>query len=172
MATWLNNDGLLQKFGNDQATPARVGKHSTDGEYQELVVRIVGTEVGANASPTIYKEVGIPQGAQIESAKIYVKTAFDSAADNATLTIGVWSDDGDGTYTVVDADGIDATVAQTALDPTGDTVACDGAMTVSPASKIAVSNNERDVYISAEYGTAAFTAGEADLVVRYRMPMA
>lgn len=172
MATWLNNDGLLIKFGNDQATPARVGKLSTAGEYQEIVVRIVGTEVGSSASPTIYKEVGIPQGAHIESAKLYVKTAFDSAADNATLTLGIWSDDGDGTYTVVDADGIDATIAQTALDPAGDTVACDGDMTTSPETLIAVANNTRPVYISAEYGTAAFTAGVADLVVSYRGPLA
>lgn len=172
MTVWLNEDGLKIRFGNDQATVSRVGKLSTDGETQEIVVRIVGTEVGANGNATIYSDVGIPQGAYIEKATLYVKTAFDSAADNATLTLGVWSDDGDGTFTVVDADGIDATIAQTALDPAGDTVACDGDMTTAPETLIAVANNTRPVYISAEYGTAAFTAGVADLVVKYRGPVA
>jgi hypothetical protein len=166
--SWLNDDGLTVKFGNEQSDLSRVGRVSTKGDEQELVIRIVGSELAATATPTFYTDAGIPQGAHIVSATLFVSTAFDSAGDSATLTIGVFSDDGDGTYTVVDADGIDAAILQTAIDANGDQVACNGDMTSAPETLIAVSNNTRPVYVTAGYGTEAFTAGVADLVVVYR----
>lgn len=165
--TWLNSDGLTVRFGTEQATPSVIGKTSTAGEIQELVLKVVGIDLPDIATPTIYSDVGIPQGAHIVNAVFYVDVAFAGAS--GTLTFGVWSDDGDGTYTVVDADGIDATIAVTAIDAVGDQVACDGDMTSAPETKIAVSNNTRDVYLSAGRDASnAFTAGSGRLVVRYR----
>ena len=166
MTTWLNADGLNINFGTDQAALGRVGKTSTAGDVQELVVRLIGTEIPATASQKIFTEAGIPQGAHIVSATLYVIDAFEGSS--ATLDLGVWSDDGDGTYTVVDADGIDVDIAVTAIDADGDQVACDGDMVSAPETLIAVSINTRPVYLSAGYATAAFTAGIADLVVKYR----
>ena len=76
------------------------------------------------------------------------------------MTIGTYQQDG----TVVDADGIDATIALAAL-AANKAVACDGAAAGGTATVGA-----NDVYIEAIYGTAAFTAGEAKLVIEYIEP--
>ena len=93
-------------------------------------------------------------------------TAFTSGG-SATLTMGLWNDDGDGTYSVYDADGIDATIALTAIDAIGDHVLCDGAK-VGSGSGVLAGTGSRDLYVSALYATAAFTAGEAELAIVYR----
>ena len=140
--------------------------------------------------------LGIPSGAHIISATLYVTEAFTSGG-SGTLTIGLWNDDGDGTYTVLDSDGIDATIAKTAIDAiadlsvviTGDTgqpaaflpitvnqaidaigdhLACDGALVGSAAAALAGTAG-RPLYVSAIFATAAFTAGVADLVIKYRV---
>lgn len=166
--SWLNNDGLTVRFGGEQGTASAVGKKLTKGDTQELVLKVVGVDLPDIASPTIYDDVGIPQGAHIMSATFYVDVAF--AGTSGTLTFGVWSDDGDGTFTVVDADGIDATIAVTAIDAIGDQVACDGDMTSAPETKIAVSNNTRPVFLSAGRDASnPFTAGSGRLVVKYRL---
>lgn len=166
MTAWVNNDGLAVKFGLDQATPDRVSKVSTAGEVKQLVVKIVGTEVPATDAP-LSSLTGLPDKAFIISAQLYVTTAF--VGSSATLDIGLWSDDGDGTYTVIDMDGIGVAIATTALDTVGqgadDFTECGGALIGVRLSTI---SGARDVLVSTHYNTAAFTAGEATLVINYK----
>ena len=167
MATWVNSDGLRVNFGLDQVTPERAAKVNTLGEVKQLVVKILGTEVPSTDAP-LSKMTGIPDKAFIVSAQLYVTTAFVGAS--ATLDIGLWSDDGDGTYTVIDMDGIDAAIATTALDTVGqgadDFTECDGALVGVRLNTVA---GGRDVLVSTHYNTAAFTAGEATLVINYKI---
>jgi len=79
----------------------------------------------------------------------------------------LWNDDGDGTFSVNDADGIDATIALSAINAIGEHVACDGALVGSNAAFTA-GTGDRPLFVSCSYGTAAFTAGNADLVIKYR----
>lgn len=165
MTAWVNADGLTVNFGNDQAVAAKAGQVSTAGEEQQLVVRIVGADVPATDAPvSIY--AGIPQNAIIISAELYVTTAFVGV--NATLDIGLMSDDGDGTYTTLDDDGLDAAIATTALDTLNgadDYTLCDGALIGTRPAAVA---GGRDFLVSYGYNTAAFTAGEATLVIKYK----
>ena len=166
MSTWVNKDGLEVRYGNTQAAVSRVGKTSSMGEEQELIIDIVGTEVAATATPTIYKHTGLPQGAHFVSATFYVETAFTSTG-SATLDLGLWSDDGDGTFTVVDADGIDVDIALTAIDAAGDVIACDGA---DVGTVIDTVSGGRDLLVVAGYATASLTAGKGKLVCKYLKP--
>ena len=84
-------------------------------------------------------------------------TAFTSGG-SATLGIGAYNSAG----SAIDADGIDATIALTAINATTKAVACDGALVGG-----AVMTGAADAYIKANYGTAAFTAGAAKLVITY-----
>jgi len=163
MVEWVNDDGLLVRFGLDQAKIAREGKVSVKGEEAELVVTIVGTEVPATASQLLYKQAGLPQGAHLVSATFYTDVIFTSGGA-ATLDIGLWSDDGDGTYTVNDANGIDAAVAITAIDALGEVVACDGALVGTVVPTV---TGGRPLVVSVGYGTAAYTAGQGRLVIKY-----
>ena len=165
---WTNDDGLNIKFGNERSVVSVEGAVSTMGDEAQAVFKITGTDLtSSSALIAAHPTVGIPDGAHIISATLYVTTAFTSAG-SATLTVGLFNDDGDGTYSVNDADGIDATVAITAIDAIGDHVACDGALVGSGAIALA-GTGDRPLYVSALYATAAFTAGAADLVVKYRV---
>ena len=163
--TWVNSDGLTVRFGLEQAAVAKVGRVSTAGEDQQVVALINGVDVPSTDAPlSIY--TGIPQNAVIVNAELYVTTAF--AGTNATLDIGLWSDDGDGTYTVVDKDGLFAQIATTALDTlNGADDYAVGAGALVGTRPTAVTGG-RDFLISCAYNTAAFTAGVATLVVTYR----
>ncbi len=161
MTTWVNSDGLEVKFGTEQYDPSQggaLGNVGGDGELMEVIVR--GDEVPTADAP-INIDIQIPDGAFLDTATLYVTEAFLSAGA-ATLDLGIFSDDGDGTYTVVDADGIDAAVAKATLVADAKIV-CDGALIGTT-----LDTNTRNLVLSYGFGTAAFTSGEARLVVKYR----
>ena len=164
---WTNNDGLNVRFWTEKGAAVKSGHLSTMGDEKQAVFTITGTDLGSSdALLDTHPLVGIPDGSHIISATIYVTTAFTSGG-SATLTIGLWNDDGDGTFSVNDADGIDATIALSAINAIGETISCDGALVGNNAIALA-GTSDRPLYVSAYYATAAFTAGVLDLVIRYR----
>lgn len=169
-ATWTNADGLVVGFGthsDDNRVPAV--QANRDG-YRVITMTFTGTELEDIASLTaasLFPQTPrIPRGSLIHRATFQVVTAFDSAGDAGTLTIGTVAYGAIGT--VDDVDGIDATVAQSAIDAIGETVICNGALVGGTVPVGATSNT--DVAIVAGYATAAFTAGEGILVVEYSLP--
>lgn len=98
----------------------------------------------------------IPAGSVILSAT-WVTTTEVTSGGSATLTIGTYNSAG----TAIDADGIDATVALTAINAVGETVRCDGAHLTTGGY---VSAN---AYIGMIYATAAYTAGAGKLIIEY-----
>jgi len=164
---WTNSDGLNVSFGLEKATPSVEGILSTMGDEHSVVVNLDYANItGSDALVSTHPSAGIPDNVHITSATLYVKTAFTSGG-SATLSIGLWNDDGDGTFSVNDADGIDATIALTAINAIGEHVACDGAL-VGSNGTFTAGTGDRPLFVSVAYGTAAFTAGNADLVIKYR----
>lgn len=96
----------------------------------------------------------IPANARITSATLRVITAF---AGGTSYNIGLYEEDA----TVIDADGIDAAIALTAIDAIGETVDCDGALVGNTAG---IGTAAGSVRIAA---TGTFTAGKATLQVEY-----
>jgi len=165
---WTNDDGLNVRFGLEKGTAAKEGAMSTLGDESELKVNIDYTDATSTDAPvSTHPLAGIPSGAHIVSATFYVKTAF--VGTSGTLDIGLWHDDGDGTFSVYDLDGIDAAIAVTAIDAIGDHVACDGALVGSGAVALA-GTGDRPLFVSAKgHASNDFTAGNGDLVVKYRV---
>lgn len=156
--SYTNADGLRILTDADQG---RVGGEGVTARSarQVLVIDIAGTSVGSSfgASNIDPLAPAIPANAIIVNADLVITTPFTSGGA-ATLTIGTYNAAG----TAIDADGIDATIAITAIDADGDVVQCDGAqvsglVTVGGAA----------AYVGAIYGTAAFTAGAAKLIIEY-----
>jgi hypothetical protein len=164
-----NADGLTQHYGTRDVDEQAVTREVAGaGAVHELIVDFDYTDIGATAV-SFWKEdsgggatpdspsgihAAIPDGAFIKSATLLVKTAFVGAT--ATLNIGTYEKDG----TAIDADGIDATIAVTAIDANDDVVICDGAQVGAVLAN-------GPAYIGMDYDTAAFTAGAARLVVEY-----
>ncbi len=155
-ATWTNSDGLVVGFGTREVTTSAGAKVSSNDATEQVVLKIKGTDLAdavAVDSDAIVHGVLIPNDALIVKADLFVTTAFTSGG-SAVLDIGLYQEDG----TSVDDDGIDAAIAVAAL-VTDAVVACNGADvgTVTAGA----------VKVGASYDTAAFTAGEATLVVEY-----
>ena len=158
-----NADGLQVRFGTEASGYSRkkAGKVSTSGAMEALTVDFTydklptftsdlnndGTLNGFNIG-----DAGLPDGAHITKATLMVTVAF---AGGTSYNIG--------TYTVagsaIDADGIDAAIALTAIDAVGDVILCDGA-------QVGGTLLTADGYLVVA-ATGTFTAGAAKLVVEY-----
>lgn len=156
--SYVNADGLEILTAGEQGIAAKRGT-SLSSQKKALVLNITGTEVPSAAATPQDHDAFIPAGSYITGAHLIVTSAFTSGG-SATLTIGTYTQAG----AAVDADGIDAAIALAAIGA-DKAVACDGAA-VGGADTVGAN----DVYVEAIYGTAAFTAGEAKLVIEYIEP--
>lgn len=153
-ATWTNSDGLVVGFGQRTPEVNSGAKVSLGGKRQQVVLKIKGTDVPlSDVSAQLVNAVEIPADALLESAKLFVTTAFAGAT--AVLNIGLYNAS---TGAAVAAQGIDAAIAVATLVDNA-VVACDG---TSLGTVLA-----QRTKIGVDYDTAAFTAGEATLVVEY-----
>lgn len=158
--SYTNADGLRVLTGLDRGAVLYQGTTAGFGPLKALVIDIpdftaIGSSFGSsNIDP---QHPTIPANAVIINADLIMSTAATSGG-SATLTIGTYNSAG----TAVDADGIDATIALTAIDAIGDVVQCDGAQVNG-----LVTVGTAPVYVGWIYGTAAFTAGAATLVIQY-----
>lgn len=156
--SWTNNDGLKILFGTEQATQGYGGVVKHDGEG--VIVRWdLDSSLFASTDTKylILDNVYLPAGAIIREASLYVTTGF--VGSGATLDIGLVRKDG----TEIDYDGIDAAIAVTALDTIGERVSCDGALVASTGGGAL----GYDGYLCIDTDTATFTAGKAQLYIKY-----
>lgn len=157
--SYTNADGLYVLTHADQGAVQDKGSTIT-GVRRSLVVDIpdftaIGTTFGAsNIDPL---DAVIPAGAIITNAVLKITTAATSSS-TATLTIGTYTAAG----AAIDADGIDAAIALTAIDAAQDVVQCNGAQVGG-----LVTVGTADAYVGLIYGTAAYTAGAGKLVIEY-----
>ena len=168
MVKWVNDDGLEVRFGLDQAALIAEGRTSVGGEVQELVIDIKAVDItDVDVAALIYKRAGLPQKAQLISAILYVTTIWTSGG-SPTLDVGLWHDDGDGTYTVENVEGFDIDIALSALDSVGAKTVMDGAYVNGTDDVVPNDGAGRDLYVSLGFQTAdKYTAGEAKLVIKY-----
>lgn len=156
-----NTDGVYVPYGTAQATVAVGGSPAQSGEFKTLEYNFTYANLNAHTvADTILGTVPhtyIPAGAHLVSATLYVNTAFDSGG-SATLDIGAANEAG----TVTSNQGIDAAIAESAIDTAGKSVACDGALVGTILAA--------DTYISMGVNTATFTTGEGTLIFKYFVP--
>lgn len=158
-STWTNQDGLYVGFGTRETEKNSSSAHANRGAIQTMEVRIYGPDLtDAVAAADLENAAVIPQGSLVLSADLFVTTAFAGAS--ATLDIGTYNADAND---AADDDGIDVAIATAALTD-GAVISCDGA-------DVGVVCDGTDGWkIGASYDTAAFTAGEATLIIRYIVP--
>ena len=159
MGKWMNSDGLYVKFGTDEAVTTTAGTYPTMVSGQHVTeLRIpaltaLGTAAAIQADTTI-----IPSGVTIARVEVVAETAATSSG-SAALNIGLSRLD---RSTELDYDGLVAALALTAIDAAGETTALTKGSTGAGAligTKLANAG-----LLTADYDTAAYTAGE--LVVR------
>lgn len=162
---WTNSDGLRVGFGTRASTDLAGVERSPSGN---LIVRlpIKAVDLEAVGSVTVASLEGrqgarIPRGSVVKSAHIQVHTAFDSAGDAGILNVGfIDADDA----TADDVDSLFDSVAQAYIDSVGAVVAA------STTPLVVGATADNDVTPVASYETAAFTAGEAVVVMELILP--
>ena len=159
MGVWKNADGLKVKFDDEIANPTV----NVPGQVVEgTVVKTLKVDFtfdklpGPDDTGSGYSgEVAyIPAGSFITNA--YLIATADWGGTTPTLTLGLEQQDG----TTIDADGIDAAIAEAALD-VGDVVYCDGALIGGN-----VVSTTANAYVVATTG-GTVTSGSAVLFVEY-----
>ena len=154
--SYTNADGLFIVTDEAQGAVRDNGVTSSNG-IKTLVFEIKdSTLLGTADVDPQPNDAFIPAGSYITKASLVVTTAFTSGG-SATLGVGLQQADG----TIIDADGIDATVAVADL-AVNKAVVCNGAL-VGGTATVGAANS----YLSLVYGTAAFTAGATKLVIEY-----
>lgn len=155
--SYTNTDGLRVLTNDDQGAVKTQGT-SPGAMHQTLVVDVTLTSVGTtfgSANIDLMNPV-IPANSLILSATLVMTTAATSGGA-PTLDIGTYNAAG----TAIQATGIDAAIALTAIDAIGETVRCDGVHT-TVTGLVAV-----DAYVGLKWNTAAYTAGAGKLYIEY-----
>ena len=158
--SYTNADGTYVLTGTDQGAVLLQGTTSYPVR-RTLVIDIpdfTALATSFTSASLTPQWPSIPANSLIVDANLIMTTAATSGGA-ATLTIGTYNAAG----TAIDADGIDATIALTAMDAIGEVVQCDGAQvngTVTVGTAAA--------YVGLIYATAAFTAGAGKLIIDYQ----
>ncbi len=159
---WINNDGLRVRFGNEEAVETKIGEYGNfdPGSVHLVELRLDTTSLGT-LGKTVWTACRFP-GANAETcfikrAEIFVETGIDSAGEGLTLSIGFDNADG----TVLNATGIDATVAEAAMATANTTIVCDGALVGTRLT------NTQPLYLTTTVGTEIATSGEGWVRIWY-----
>lgn len=119
--SWTNPDGLVLYYGTRDVENERTRVVNAPGPWVTVIVDFdENTLPSSTASDT--GQVKIPANSFIKEAHVQVRTA--AGGTTPTLTLGLEELDG----TAIDADGIDAAIAESAMNSVGEVVICNGAL--------------------------------------------
>lgn len=160
MGTWFDSDNLLRKYGVTKATPNIGGDYKTYGEMREIELTLDLTTLTSSAA-IINDAVFFPAGVKVQQIIIVASTA--ATGTGATLDIGLQRLD---RSTEIDYNGFIAAMALTSIDATGEQT------TVIPGGTAAgvlmgTTTGTLPGYITANYNTAAYTAGVIRIRIQY-----
>ena len=157
---WKNNDGLYLKYGTEKATANKGGEFRLDGPLHMVEVKIDLTALTSSAA-IVSDQIFFPKNARIEEIEVVTHTAATSGG-SATLDVGLQQTD---RSTEIDYNGFVAALAKTAVDAAGEKNVIRVGST--GAGALIGTTNSTVGYITANYGTAAFTAGVVYVRVKY-----
>lgn len=163
----MDNTGMYQKYGLEQVVPMAGGEYKTFGEtrVQEFKITLTGLTSTAGTIVTGTDNIEMPAGFTVESVEVIADTLATSGGA-ATLNIGLCRKD---RTTEIDNDGLVAALALTAIDTTGEkTILVNGSTGAGALVGTTVGSNPG--HFTANYGTAAYTAGVVTVRVKYRKP--
>ena len=165
MATWMNNDGLYLKYGTTKAVPNTGGDYVSYGNNREAEFTLNLTNLGSTSAiqnDTFF----FPANTFIEEVQIVAETPATSGG-SATLSVGLYKSD---RSTALSETALVSALALTAIDGQGEkTVLTLGSTGAGAYVGTNTGTDTGGYYISAKYGTAAFTAGVIKLRVKYHM---
>ncbi len=161
---YLDNTGLWQKFGTENATPLVGGEYRTNGELREIELVLNLSQATAIGSPFIVSDnIFFPKGVVVQEVEWYCSTA--GAGSSSTLDLGLIATD---RATEIDYNGLLAAVAVATLTAGTKTVVAKGG--TGAGALIGGAATTSVGYICMNYNTAVFTGGVLRIRIRYFRP--
>lgn len=163
--TWLDNSGLFQVYGVDQATTENGGEYKTYGELREIELSLTLNAANFPFGATNYvpfDNIYIPAGVRIQEVETYVETA--GAGATATLDVGLIRTD---RTTVVSATAFVAAKTVASMT-TGEKVVL--GVGTSFAGALIGTTIANVGHPTVRVNTANFTAGVIKIRIRYYRP--
>jgi hypothetical protein len=165
---WMDNTGLYQKYGLEQVTSQVAGEYVTDGSQRMIELKLDLTTLTSTAGTIISgtDSVFFPAGFTIDKIEVFTETPATSGG-SATLDLGlVRSSD---RTTEIDNNGLLAAVAVASMSAAGETVVYANGVSGAGAL-VGTTVGSNPGHLTANYGTAAFTAGVAVIRIYYHKP--
>ena len=165
MAEWINSDGLRVRFGTEEAEVTRGGELPSAGALREISFHLTLTTLGT-ASALVPDTTGIvvPSGARIYEIEVLNETEATSGG-LATLNLGLARLD---TTTAIDIDGLLVAAPLADYNLAGETKVY--TIGVTGVGALVGTTLTNPGVLVADYDTAAFTAGELRVIVRFYIP--
>jgi hypothetical protein len=161
---WTNSDGLYIKFGTEEATAATSGMYNKLDNEHEAEVVLTLTALGTSAARVGSETLVIPSGARITKVTVLNQTAATSGG-SATLNVGLQRLD---RSTELDYDGLLVTAPLADFNAAGETK--EYIIGVTGVGALVGTTTAYPGYITADYDTAAFTAGVVRVKIFYYFP--
>lgn len=165
MPYWINSDGLDVAFGTTEGAVGRAGDYRTNTGVRVYEFAISLVDVGSAVAIMDHRAV-FDKGAFIE--KVEVETTVAVTGVNATLNLGLIRSD---QTTQLDYDGLGTAAAlTTAAMATKGTILTYITGTANAGALIGttLANNG---WLTADWDTAAFTAGRITVRIHYSFPL-
>lgn len=162
---WTDNTGLYQKYGTEQTVTAAGGEYRTVAELREIEFKITLSDLTSTAAVVEGADnIFFPTGVVIEQVEIVVDTAAVGAT--ATLDIGLIRTD---RTTEIDYEAFTNAMAVATLTAGNKITLIKGS--TSAGDMVGTGTATANVgHITANYNTAAFTAGVIVVRIKYRRP--
>lgn len=161
---WYNSDGLYLEYGTTKPTIDVAGEYKNFGDLREVNIRLadlttvpVSSAAGAGIISQNFK---FPTGCRIQ--RIEVVSDVAATGTNAVLNLGLIQED---RSTEIDFDGFIAALPLTSFDTVGETTVLTAGSTYGGA--LLGTSTTLVGYLTADYDTAAFTAGALNIRIFY-----
>ena len=161
---WTNSDGLYIKFGTEEAQAATSGMYRKADNVHEAEVVITLTALGTSAARVGSETLVIPSGARIVGVTVVNQTAATSGG-SAVLNVGLQRLD---RTTELDYDGLLAAAPLADYNAAGEIK--EYVIGVTGVGALVGTTLANPGYITADYDTAAFTAGVIRVKIFYYFP--
>lgn len=161
--TYMHGDGTYQKYGVAEATAGSAGEYSTLGPLRHIELTISDMTTLGTAAAIYDDNTWLPVGARIEKVTVINVTAATGAT--AVLNVGLQRED---RSTQLDYDGLVAALPLASADAAGETV--DLTVGSTYAGALIGTTLAYKGYLTADYDTAAYTAGKVIVRIYFSFP--
>ena len=161
MGSQLNSDGLFVKIGTTKATATKAGEYRTVGALREIEVTLSDLTTLTNTAAIIADVTFFPK-MRIEEVEV-VNTTAATSGGSATLDLGLIQTD---RSTEIDFEAFLNGAALADYNAVGEKIIY--RIGTSGVGQLVGTTTTNVGYITANFNTAAFTAGALKIIIRYR----